>query len=213
MALIPNVRNLHAIFDSNVLATRIKTEKTKNSLLTSSHCSWFQKPRFPNSDLSLFFRWCFLKIITEWVRDHFLKKLYNSGFHQTTLPLATMLSSWWNVLLNRSGSEMVEDVVKVLDHIMKWERVNSHVYSAYNQNMGGWAIQRGGDVHASPTSNRGWVGIRGFSYRVISNKNCSEWSEAPDLAGDAEHSTMARTSAANKNGVADIVVKCGGELK
>ena len=43
MALIPNVTNLHAIFDSNVLATRIKTEKTKNSLLTSSHCSWFQK--------------------------------------------------------------------------------------------------------------------------------------------------------------------------
>ena len=41
-----------------------------------------------------------------------------------------MLSSWWNVLLNRSGSEMVEDVVKVLDHIMKWERVN--VYSAYS---------------------------------------------------------------------------------
>ena len=49
----------------------------------------------------------------------FFEKLYNSGFHQTTLPLATMLSSWWNVLLNRSGSEMVEDVVKVLDHIMK----------------------------------------------------------------------------------------------
>ena len=40
-----------------------------------------------------------------------------------------MLSSWWNVLLNRNESEMVEDVVKVLDHIMKWERVN--VYSAY----------------------------------------------------------------------------------
>ena len=40
-----------------------------------------------------------------------------------------MLSSWWNVLLNRNGSEMVEDVVKVLDHIMKWERVN--VYSTY----------------------------------------------------------------------------------
>ena len=81
------------------------------------------------------------------------------------------------------------------------------------QNMSGWAIQLGGDVHALPTSNRGWVGIRGFSYRVISNKNCSEWSEAPDLAGDAEHSTMARTSATNKNDVADIGVKCGGELK
>ena len=49
----------------------------------------------------------------------FSEKLYNIGFHQTTLPLATMLSSWWNMLLNRSGSEMVEDVVKVLDHIMK----------------------------------------------------------------------------------------------
>ena len=132
MALIPNVRNLHAIFDSNMLATWIKTEKTKNSLLTSSHCSWFQKPRFPNSDLS-FFRWCFSEDNSRVSSGPFSEKIYNSGFHQTTLPLTTMLSSWWNVLLNRSGSEMVEDVVKVLDHIMKWERVNSHVYSAYRE--------------------------------------------------------------------------------
>ena len=90
----------------------------------------FKNPDFQTL-ISLFLDGVFLKIITERVRDHF-EKLYNSGFHQTTLPLATMLSSWWNVLLNRSGSEMVEDVVKVLDHIMKWERVN--VYSAYRMN-------------------------------------------------------------------------------
>ena len=78
----------------------------------------FEKPRFPNSDLS-FFRWCFSEDNNRASSGSFSEKLYNSGFHQTTLPLATMLSSWWNVLLNRSGSEMVEDVVKVLDHIMK----------------------------------------------------------------------------------------------
>ena len=78
----------------------------------------FKNPDFQTL-ISPFFRWCFSEDNNRASSGPFSEKLYNSGFHQTTLPLATMLSSWWNVLLNRNGSEMVEDVVKVLDHIMK----------------------------------------------------------------------------------------------
>ena len=78
----------------------------------------FKNPDFQTL-ISLFFRWCFSEDHNRASSGPFSEKLYNIGFHQTTLLLATMLSSWWNVLLNRSGSEMVEDVVKVLDHIMK----------------------------------------------------------------------------------------------
>ena len=62
----------------------------------------------------------FLKIkkCSRRVRDRF-SYLYNRGFHHTTLLLPPCISSCWNVLFNRSGREMVEDVIKVLDHIMK----------------------------------------------------------------------------------------------
>ena len=52
------------------------------------------------------FRWCLSEDKNN--RDEFvtISNLYNCGFHHTMLLwFATMLSSLWNVLLNRSGSE------------------------------------------------------------------------------------------------------------
>ena len=68
-----------------------------------------------------------LKITAERVWDHFLKTL-QQWLPSNHVALATMLSSWWNVLLNRSGRGMVKDVVKVLDHIMKCWNVCWNVY-------------------------------------------------------------------------------------
>ena len=57
MALIPNVRNLHAIFDSN-LQHESKPKRLRIVYLPPAIVVGFKNPDFQTL-ISLFFRWCF----------------------------------------------------------------------------------------------------------------------------------------------------------